>query len=86
VHQLLQDASTLRTQRRAFTMRFRSAEEFADFFISRCGPTLKAAEGLDPVGRERFREEFVELVRTHDDELKGSVAVAAEYLTRIADL
>jgi ubiquinone/menaquinone biosynthesis C-methylase UbiE len=85
VHQLLHDAATLRTQRHAFTMRFRSAEEFADVFISRYGPIPKAAEGLDPVGRERFREEFVELVRTHDDELMGSVAVPAEYLTVIAD-
>lgn len=85
VRRLLSDASALRTQRRTFTFRFGSAEEFTDFFITRYGPTLKAAEGLDPIARERFREEFIELVHGHDDTVEGSVAVATEYLTVIAE-
>lgn len=84
VRRLLSDVSALRAQRRSCTFHFRSAEAFADFFLSRYGPTLKASEGLDPTGREAFREAFVELVRSHDDELEGSVAVAAEYLEVVA--
>jgi SAM-dependent methyltransferase len=84
VRLLLAGATDVRTRRCTFTFRFGSAEEFTDFFITHYGPTLKAAESLDPVARERFREEFIELVRGHDDDVEGSTAVAAEYLTVIA--
>jgi ubiquinone/menaquinone biosynthesis C-methylase UbiE len=84
VRRLLAGAADARAERSTFTFRFGTAEEFTDFFITHYGPTLKAAESLDPVARERFREEFIELVRSHDDDVEGSVAVAAEYLTVIA--
>lgn len=85
VRLLLRDVCDLRTERRCFSFRSRSADAFADFFLTRYGPMLKAYEGLDPVGREQLRDDFIALVRRHDDDVPGSVAVAAEYLVTVAD-
>jgi ubiquinone/menaquinone biosynthesis C-methylase UbiE len=84
VRELLADAASVHTQRRTFTFSFRTAEEFAELFISKYGPTLKAYEAQDPDRRDALREEFVELVRRYDDSRAGSVAVGSDYLEVIA--
>lgn len=85
VRELLADVAALGAERHQFTLRFRTPEGLADFFIMRHGPTLQAVHALEPARRARFREEFVELVRAHDDEVPGSVAVVAEYLLVLAE-
>ena len=40
---------------RTFTFRFRSAEEFVDFFRTWYGPTLKAFAALETKARRRSR-------------------------------
>lgn len=84
VQTLLAGVADIATTRQHVTFGFRTAEEFAEHFITRYGPTRKASEGLDPARRAQFTDAFVELIRSHDDATAGSVAVAAEYLTVIA--
>jgi SAM-dependent methyltransferase len=84
VRELLAGAADVRTERRTFTFRFRTAEEFADFFLTHYGPTLKAFEAQDAAGQTAFREAFVALVADHDDDQAGSVAIPSHYLEVIA--
>lgn len=84
VAELLSGAASVDSTRRTFTFSFDSAESFADLFLSRYGPTLKAHEAQDDDGRRAFRDEFVELIRSYDDDRDGSIAVGADYLETIA--
>ena len=43
--------------------RFRSAEEYADLFLTYYGPTYSAANRLDENGRAAFRADLVALAR-----------------------
>jgi len=84
IAELLGATAERRTERRMFTFRFRTAEDFADLFLTRYGPTLKASEAQDDSGRTALRDDLVELIAKHDDDEPGSVAVGAEYLEVIA--
>ena len=75
----------LRTERRTYTFRYRSAEHFVDFFEAYYGPTHRAFASLDDQGRAALREDIVELVRSYDRLGDGTaVAITAEYLQAVA--
>jgi hypothetical protein len=76
--------SSLDTRERTYVFRYRSAEDFVDFFRTNYGPTLKAFAALDEAGRERFHEDLVSLVRAHDRLEDGPIAVPATYLEAVA--
>jgi ubiquinone/menaquinone biosynthesis C-methylase UbiE len=84
VHRVLSNVSSIHTQRRVLTFRFRSADEFTDFMLTRYGPTLHAFAAMEPTQQDTFREVFADLVRSYDDDTPGSIAVPSEYLVVIA--
>lgn len=86
VGELLGDGvSDVRHARRTYTFRFRSPEEFVDFFRDNYGPTHKAFAALDDAGRAAFYEDLAELARRLDRLAgDGPVAIPADYLETVA--
>jgi ubiquinone/menaquinone biosynthesis C-methylase UbiE len=76
--------SDLRFERRRFVFRFRSEDEFVEFFRAHYGPVAKAFEALDDIGRERLHADLTALVAAHDTADGPSVAIPSEYLEAIA--
>ncbi len=80
------EISSLQVTERDFTFRFRSAEEFVDFFRTWYGPTLKAFTALD--GRDARRaleDDLVALARRFDRlGTGGAVAIPAAYTEAVA--
>lgn len=87
VRDLLGDqVSTLRFKTTAVTQRYPSAEFFADFFISHCGPTFMAAERLSREARAMFRADLVTLANKVNLATNGTFVGDWEYLIAIADI
>ena len=78
--------SSLEVIERDFTFRFRSAEEFVDFFRTWYGPTLKAFAALDTdAARRALERDLVELARTHDRLGTGdAIAIPSAYTEAVA--
>ncbi len=78
--------TSLQVTERDFTFRFRSAEEFVDFFRTWYGPTLKAFTALDGRDARRALEnDLVALARRYDRlGTGGAVAIPASYTEAIA--
>jgi ubiquinone/menaquinone biosynthesis C-methylase UbiE len=74
----------LRTKLRTFVFRFRSPDEFAEFFRTNYGPVRKALEGLDEPDRTRLWDDLVALARTRNRAPGAAVAIPAHYLEAIA--
>jgi ubiquinone/menaquinone biosynthesis C-methylase UbiE len=71
-------------ERRTFNFRYRSAEEFVDFFITYYGPTLKAFEAAGEDG-QALRSDLVALAREWNrlDDDAGAIAIPGEYLESV---
>ena len=76
--------ASLTCTERTFTWRFRSAEEFVDYFRSYYGPTLKAFEAVGEAGAPALRADLVELVREYAGTESGPVAIPATWLETVA--
>jgi SAM-dependent methyltransferase len=77
--------AALETAERTFTFRFPSAEHFVSFFRLWYGPTLKAFESLDDVGRDALEADLIALARRHDRlGSDDAIAIPAGYLEAIA--
>ena len=76
--------SSIRTTRRTFSLRFRSAEEFVDFFATWYGPTNRAFAALDDPSA--LRADLVALAVEHDRLRDGTdaVAIPPDYLEALA--
>jgi SAM-dependent methyltransferase len=74
----------LTVERRHFVFRFRSADDFVEFFRTNYGPVEKAFEALDDAGREHLHADLVALVAADDRGPGPSVAIPSEYLEAIA--
>lgn len=74
--------AALEMEERAFTFRFRSAEEFVDFFALWYGPTVKAFAAMDDSAP--LRRDLIALVRRHDRLGTGAVAIPAAYTEAVA--
>jgi len=72
--------ATLATQKRTFTFRFHSAEEFAEFFRLWYGPTLKAFATLEGDAYNALERELIQLARRANRLETGAVAIPATYL------
>jgi ubiquinone/menaquinone biosynthesis C-methylase UbiE len=79
-----EDVSRLRTWQQRFVFRFRSTEDFADFFRANYGPVHKAFEVLDERGRKTLHDDLIALAEKHDREPGPSVAMSSEYLEAVA--
>ena len=76
--------SDLRVQRREFVFRFRSGDEFVDFFRAWYGPVHKAFGALDDTGREQLYADLLAVAAEFDREPGPSVALPSEYLEVVA--
>jgi SAM-dependent methyltransferase len=78
--------ASLEVTERTFTFRFRSAEEFVDFFRTWYGPTLKAFAAVDgPEARRALEGDLVDLARRFDRLGDGdAIAIPATYTEAIA--
>ena len=83
---LLRAVSAVEVTERDFTFRFRSAEEFVEFFRTWYGPTLKAFAALDTDARRQALEhDLVELARKHDRLGTGdAIAIPSAYTEAVA--
>ena len=78
-------AATIDVREQVHTFRHRSAEEFADFFLTNYGPTERAAASLDDEGRVAFRADLTALAASASILPSGGpVAIPATYLEAIA--
>jgi hypothetical protein len=85
LHELLGSATSgLRSQRWVFVFRFRSPDDFAQFFRANYGPVHKAFQALDDPGRQRLHDDLVALAQRHDRAPGPSVAMPSECLETVA--
>ena len=70
----------LRTWTTAVRQRFLSTEQFADFFLTNYGPTLKAAGKLDQPHRAAFRADLIALAEEFNLAVDGTFISEWEYL------
>ncbi len=77
---------SLEVTERDFTFRFRSPQEFVEFFRTWYGPTLKAFAALaDDEARQALERDLVELARRHDRLGSGdAIAIPSAYTEAIA--
>ena len=72
------DIATIRSEIRTYTWRFENAAQFVSFFRRWYGPTLKAFESLDELGRKQLEADLIDLVGLWDTRRDGiSVSVPA---------
>jgi ubiquinone/menaquinone biosynthesis C-methylase UbiE len=73
-------ASTITSERRRFTFRYRSAQHFLEVFRTYYGPLLKAFEALDGTNREALAGDIIGLVRRFNASGDKTTVVPSEYL------
>jgi SAM-dependent methyltransferase len=74
------EASSLVTEPRNFTFRYRSALHFLDVFRQYYGPVLKAFEALDERGRAVLARDIIELIGRFNRSGDEAMVVPSEYL------
>ena len=84
LHELLGAEAELEVQRRHFTFRYRSADDFFETFKVFYGPTLKAWAALDTEGQQSFRTQLVALADGANRRTDGVLAIDSEYLEVVA--
>lgn len=77
--ELFRDAHSVRTARREFAFRYRSAEHFIEIFRRFYGPTFKAFGALDAAGQARLASDIAELAAKFNRR-PSSFVVPGEYL------
>jgi SAM-dependent methyltransferase len=75
--------SELRTVRKSQTFRFRSPDEYADFYLDKFGPLVAVSAGLDEKRRGALRDDLLALVGEHVTS-SGTVRAQGEYLEAVA--
>ncbi|WP_100444197.1 class I SAM-dependent methyltransferase [Glycomyces xiaoerkulensis] len=77
--------SEVRFRTESVPLRFLSADQFADFFLTHYGPTLKASERLDDDGKPAFRKALSELATEFNRAADDTVLIDWEFLLTVAD-
>lgn len=72
-------ARSLTINERSFVFRYRSPEEFVDFFRTYYGPVHKAFLALDPSGRTALQTDLIALVSRFNTATDGSMRVPSAY-------
>ena len=76
--------ASLEVTERTYTWKFRSAEEFVDFFRRWYGPTLKAFAALEGAARDALEHDLVDLARGFNVNGGSTTAIPAAYTEAIA--
>jgi len=73
-------AADLRTKRRTYTFRYRSAEHWIDVFRAYYGPTHKAFAALDPAGQRALHASLLEFLGRSSHGYGAGLSIPSEYL------
>jgi ubiquinone/menaquinone biosynthesis C-methylase UbiE len=73
-------ATDIRTARKMYVFRYRSAEHWVEFFRTYYGPTHKAFAALDEAGRGALHAALIEFLRDENTHGGDALVVPAEYL------
>ena len=84
VEELLGGEAKVETERRHFTFRFRSAEDFFETFKEFYGPLVKAWAALDADGQRSIRDQLVALADGANRNTDGALTIDSEYLEVVA--
>jgi ubiquinone/menaquinone biosynthesis C-methylase UbiE len=76
---LFGSASDIKTTRKMYAFRYRSAEHFVDYFRQYYGPTFKAFAALDEAGQKGLYDALIALLESHNQHRRALV-VPSEYL------
>jgi ubiquinone/menaquinone biosynthesis C-methylase UbiE len=71
--------ASIEVAEQTFTFRYRSAEDFVEFFRLWYGPTLKAFAALEGTGRDALEKDLVALARRFDRLGTDAIALPATY-------
>ena len=72
--------SSLETNRRSWTLRYRSVEHWIEYFRAWYGPTIKTFEGLDPARQAEYQQGLEALLHQYNRSGDGTLVLASEYL------
>jgi hypothetical protein len=84
VEELLGGEAKVETERKHFTFRYRSAEDFFETFKTFYGPTFKAWGALDADGQLSFRDQLLALAEGANRNVDGALSIDSEYLEVVA--
>jgi SAM-dependent methyltransferase len=84
LHELLGGEAKVQIERRHFTFRFRSAEDYFETFKEFYGPLVKAWAALDADGQLSIREQLVALANAANRNADGALTIDAEYVEVVA--
>jgi SAM-dependent methyltransferase len=84
LQELFRGTRSIRSTRKEFVFRYRSAAHFVDIFRRFYGPTHKAFGALDEAGQARLAADMADLCDTFNRS-STSLAVPAEYLETVID-
>ena len=73
-------AGAIRSERRDFNFRYRSAEHFIEVFRTYYGPMLKAFDALDAVNQQKLRDDLLALIGSLNRAEDGTMVVPSAYL------
>ena len=74
------ESSEIRTTRKTYAFRHRSAEHWVEFFRTHYGPTHKAFAALDEAGQRALHAALLELLRSANTHRGEALVIPAEYL------
>jgi ubiquinone/menaquinone biosynthesis C-methylase UbiE len=73
-------AQDIRTERRNFVFRYKSAEHFLEIFRTYYGPVLKAFAALDAANQETLKRDILALIGTMNRSGDATMVLPSEYL------
>lgn len=79
-------ATSIQTNRKMYTFRFRSVDHWIDYFRTYYGPTNKAFLALDPSGQDALTAVLREFVGNWNRSSRGGLVVQGEYLEIVITL
>jgi SAM-dependent methyltransferase len=76
--------TSLRTTKRNFVFRYRSASHWLDHFGAYYGPMVTTLKALDATRQEQFSREVISLLESYNRAKDGTLTVSSEYLEAVA--
>ena len=76
-------AQGMRTERKSFVFRYRSAEHWVEFFRAYYGPTHKAFAALDAAGQRALEAALLDFLRASNQSPREALVIPGEYLEAV---
>jgi SAM-dependent methyltransferase len=78
------EITSLRTTKRNFNFRYRSASDWLNVFGTYYGPMVTTLKTLDATRKEQFSHEVISLLESYNRAKDGTLIVPSEYLEAVA--